>query len=275
FSDPKKNLTLESNASEHGLGSVLLQDGKPITFASQSLSETKMRFAQIRDEMLPAVYRLEKFYHYVCCGHMEEITDHEPLVTTWKKLLSKAPKRLQNLFLRAKSYSPEIIHKPSKEISAADMLSRGPTLKLTRKEVVHSIATYPICGKLMECIQDVTATLREMILKGWLKNKNEIIPGLRPYHSYQEELTVSDGVILRSYHVISPNSLRREMKKRVHMGHLGINSCLQLPRMSCTGQGCLQRSATMSKHEETAIYHDKQPKESKRPWQRVAIDIFS
>ena len=37
YYDPHKPLTLQEDASKHGLGATLLQEGKPITFASKFL----------------------------------------------------------------------------------------------------------------------------------------------------------------------------------------------------------------------------------------------
>ena len=48
--DPVKEITIETDASKFGLGCCLMQDGKPISFASRSLSEAEVRYAQIEKE---------------------------------------------------------------------------------------------------------------------------------------------------------------------------------------------------------------------------------
>jgi len=97
FYDPTKDLTIENDACKYGLGSVLLQQGKPIAYASRSLSDAETRYAQIEREMLALVFGLEKFYHYVYGRHVDIITDHKPLVSIVKKPLSSAPRCLQGL----------------------------------------------------------------------------------------------------------------------------------------------------------------------------------
>ena len=67
--------------------------------------ETEHRYSQIEKEMLATVYGLEKFHHYAYARDVEVITDHKPLESIAKKALSKAPRRLQNLLLRAKNYN--------------------------------------------------------------------------------------------------------------------------------------------------------------------------
>ena len=64
FYDPNKDLTLENDTSNYGIGSVLLQEGKPIAYASRLLTDTERRYAQIEKEMLAIVYGLQKFHHY-------------------------------------------------------------------------------------------------------------------------------------------------------------------------------------------------------------------
>lgn len=236
FYDPDKKLTVENDACEYGLGSVLMQDGRPIAYASRSLSQTETRYSQIEKEMLAVVYGLEKFHHYTYAREVEVVTDHKPLVAIWKKPLSKAPRRLQNLLLRARNYQFEIIYRRGSDIPTADALSRTPTAKPKREEVVQSVTTYPIKDKLMQSIRDVTATdavlttLGDAILKGWPEEKSQVPTSLLPYYHYRDELAVSDGVIMRGERVVIPERLRKEMKKRVHTGHLGINACLRLAR---------------------------------------------
>ena len=52
FYDVQKEVTLTCDASNHGLGAACLQDGKPVAYASQALSATQKRYAQIEKELL-------------------------------------------------------------------------------------------------------------------------------------------------------------------------------------------------------------------------------
>ena len=64
YYDPSKELTLENDASDYGIGSALLQDGKHVAFASRSLPSSERNYAQLEKEMLAVVFGLEKFHHY-------------------------------------------------------------------------------------------------------------------------------------------------------------------------------------------------------------------
>ena len=47
YFDRNKETTIQVDASSRGLGAVLLQDNKPVAFASKSLTETECRYANI------------------------------------------------------------------------------------------------------------------------------------------------------------------------------------------------------------------------------------
>ena len=64
YYDPLKELTLENDGCEYGLGAALIQEEQPVAYASRSLSDTEKRYAQIEKELLAVVYGLERFHHY-------------------------------------------------------------------------------------------------------------------------------------------------------------------------------------------------------------------
>ena len=61
YFDPSLPLTIQVNASQVGLGAALLQNGKPMAFASKALTETECQCANIEREMLAAMFRMERF----------------------------------------------------------------------------------------------------------------------------------------------------------------------------------------------------------------------
>ena len=53
---PEVDSVVHVDASSRGLGAVLLQNGKPIAFASKTLSDCEQRCANIEREMLAVVF---------------------------------------------------------------------------------------------------------------------------------------------------------------------------------------------------------------------------
>ena len=71
---------MQCDASQAGLGACLVQDGKPVAFASRSLSSAEKNYAQIEKELLAIVFASEKFHHYVYGhGSVTVESDHKPL----------------------------------------------------------------------------------------------------------------------------------------------------------------------------------------------------
>ena len=47
-----KQVVIQWDASQHGLGAVVMQDDKPVACASRSLTATERQYAQIEKELL-------------------------------------------------------------------------------------------------------------------------------------------------------------------------------------------------------------------------------
>ena len=77
--DPEKDSVIQSGTSLNGIGCVLMQDGKPVCYASRSLSDTESRYSNIERELPAACWSLERFSHYVFGKQVVVKTDHKPL----------------------------------------------------------------------------------------------------------------------------------------------------------------------------------------------------
>ena len=120
-------LTVQADASKHGLGAALLQQGQPVAFASKSLSDTEKRYANIERELLSVVFACEHFQTYLLGREFTIESDHKPLEMIALKNLVAAPPRLQRMLLRLQPFDCSIKYKPGKEMLLADTLSRLPS----------------------------------------------------------------------------------------------------------------------------------------------------
>ena len=117
FYDVSKPLFIEGNASNKGLGCILLQpvsemdeknivntsnmnnflsDLKLVAYASKSLGDAETHYANIEMELL-VVFGVEHFKHSTCCHCTHIITDHKPLLPLFEKYLTNttpSPSRL-------------------------------------------------------------------------------------------------------------------------------------------------------------------------------------
>ena len=87
-------LTVQADASKHGLRAALLQQGEPVAFASKSLSETEQRYANIERELLAVLFTCKRFKTYVLGRDFTVESDHKPLEMIALKNLVAAPPRL-------------------------------------------------------------------------------------------------------------------------------------------------------------------------------------
>ncbi|KAL5479802.1 hypothetical protein EMCRGX_G023380 [Ephydatia muelleri] len=88
FYDVKQPVTVSCDASQTGLGAVLLQQERPVAYISRALSDTEQRYAQIEKELLAVVFAFEKFNQYVYGRTVSVQSDHKPLESILKKTLT-------------------------------------------------------------------------------------------------------------------------------------------------------------------------------------------
>ena len=291
--DPNAKITIENDASEYGIGSVLMQNDVPVAYASRSLTNSERNYAQIEKEMLAIVFGLKKFHNYVYGqDKISIITDHKPLTFIVKKPLCKASKRLQSMLLKTQEYSFELFYREGTKIPIADALSRFPdTDKDIHEDVntVNNLDDTPMNKTTQLKFKEETEKdaqlimLKNVISVGWPTNKEDLQPELRPYYHYRDEMTVENGIVLRGERIVVPKTLRYEMKKKIHTGHMGINSCLRRartylywPNMSSELKAFVENCATCS------TYHTRQATQPlyphatpNRPWQKLGLDIFT
>ena len=132
YYDQSKLVTLQCDASLKGLGACIIQDGKPIAFASKSLMDTKTHYANIERELLAIIYGCEKFHMYLYGRTFLMEMDHKPLKMISLKNLTVAPACLQRMLLHLQQYDLVITYRPGKEMLLADALSHLPSRTNTK-----------------------------------------------------------------------------------------------------------------------------------------------
>ena len=70
FFDPNMPLEGQGDVSSKGLGFVLLQDGRPITYSSRALTTAEQKYSQIEKELPAQVFGMEPTHQYVYGGEI-------------------------------------------------------------------------------------------------------------------------------------------------------------------------------------------------------------
>ncbi|GBN48940.1 Retrovirus-related Pol polyprotein from transposon 297 [Araneus ventricosus] len=181
FFDPRVESEIVVDASPFGLGGVLQQRGKPIAFASSTLTpaqhiEQRMIYAHIEKELVVVVYGCKKFHQYVYGTKFKIYSDLKPLIAMSKKPLSDMTPRMQRFYLQLQCYDYEIFYKSGKEMFVSDTLSRAPVLKNHTEEdsiVLSVLDSLPISDIKLQEISDadksdpIVQELKSLLECGW------------------------------------------------------------------------------------------------------------
>ncbi|KAI0497296.1 hypothetical protein KFK09_020519 [Dendrobium nobile] len=113
---------LYSDASHKGLGCVLMQNGRVITYASRQLKNHERNYPTHDLELAAVVFSLKIWRHYLYGVRCEVFTDHQSLkyIFTQKELNLRQRRWLELI----KDYELDIQYHPGKANVVADALSR-------------------------------------------------------------------------------------------------------------------------------------------------------
>ena len=95
-------------------------------------------------------------------------------------------------------------------------------------------------------------------------------------------MTIQDGIILGGDRIVIPKGMRREMLKKVHEGHLGMNSCVRRARDVVFWPGmsselrqfvdaCYICISMPAKQSQAPLIMHPTPQ---RPWQKVGANLM-
>lgn len=166
---------------------MLLQNGKPIAYASRALNNTQQKYAQIEKETLAIVFGCEKFHQYVYGRHFVVESDHKPLEYIFRKPITEAPQRVQRFALTLLKYDFEVKHKPGSSMFISDTLSilylNETNEKLVPDVEINEIqlnAHLPMSPKEYNRLKEETEKDRDLKLldllveEGWPEKKSKV-----------------------------------------------------------------------------------------------------
>ena len=250
YYNAKVPVTVQCDSSDKGLGATLLQEGQPIAFAARALTAAEQNCAVIEKECLAICFACDKFHQYLMCRDSIKVeSDHKPLDIIVRKNILAAPKCLQQMILQLQKYQLQVCHKAGSAMYIADFLSR---IKLSSnysqvveqhqdvfytnleeaRSTEHVYFTEETSNKIQTESQkdDTLQALKEMILSGWTAEQSRVPEKLKKYWTFREETGLLNGILYKGQKAIIPKSMRKEMLKKIHSSHHGIESCTRKAR---------------------------------------------
>ena len=243
FFDLNKHCTLVSDASDHGLGAVLLQENdgiqRAVAFASRSLTGQEKKYAVTERECLALIFAVTKFHNYIFGKRFTAIVDHKPLESLINNVNKRAGARIERWNLTLQNYDFNVVHKPGCE-NIADCLSRMTRETDFSTEDFDTFDDLHINAVTSNAVPDSmtldevrSASLKDDVVKAVItavetdnwKNENT-----NSFKDIKHELSVTDGILLKCNQIVLPKTLQRQAIDIAHQGHLGIHKTKALLR---------------------------------------------
>ena len=124
YYNPMKQTVLQTDTSIKGLGACLLQEDKPVYFASKALTDAQRGYVAIELELLVVAWAIEKFHHFLYPSDFILETNWKLLEAILSKALNQATARLQQILIRNCAYHFTVRYIPGVTNQLADCLSR-------------------------------------------------------------------------------------------------------------------------------------------------------
>ncbi|UYV81648.1 K02A2.6-like [Cordylochernes scorpioides] len=292
--DKSKMLILQCDASKDAMGAALLQEDRPLAFASASFSDSQKQYSQIEKELLSVYYGCKKF-EYLLSGHTFVVqTDHQPLLPLVKKPLSDISPRLQRLVMKLIAFDFKLQYKPGKYLIVADTLSRDthpmdelPTPFLEDKRMVKMVRVNISDEKLVAMQKDTRedpalVKVIDYVIEGWPICKKDVDEDAKIFFDFRHRLYLWNDLLCIGSAIVIPKTQRNAMLNLLHQSHQGISAIQGLareslfwPRMSIDIAEKVKNCEICQKHQKSKIRQPLKPfPVPDYPWQTVSLDIF-
>ena len=138
-------------------------------------------------------------------------------------------------------YRVQILYKPGAEIFIPDWLSHHnhkegkdePIQDMDiRIDAIQNATDIPECMSISQ-IQQTTAQdeylqcLINIIIRGWLNTNDQLCIDIRPDWSYNDDLAVIDGMVMKGRCIIIPEDLKQQMLDQLHVNHM----CIEMTKL--------------------------------------------
>lgn len=125
FANFSKAFGIETDASDRGVGAVLLQDGHPLAFVSKALGPKSHGLSTYEKEYMAILIAVDQWRQYLQHAKFSIFTDQVSLTHLSEQRLNTAWQ--QKVFMKLLGLQYRIVYKKGSENRVADALSRRPS----------------------------------------------------------------------------------------------------------------------------------------------------
>lgn len=214
--DFNKTFIIETDASETGMGPVLMQEGHHISYISKAFSEKNALLSAYERELLAIVFAVHKWQHYLMTLSFIIRTDQQSL----KHLLEhKLATPFQQKWLsKLADFDYSVEYKSGRENKVADALSRVPGMQLL------TMAVTSVQSQLMKELENHWSTNPHLVK---LINELQTEPSTHPQYSWCQNKLMRKGKLV----IGSSPEIRKIILDWMHSsgygGHSGIHATLK------------------------------------------------
>ena len=231
--------TLDCDASNEGIGAVLLQeqDGvqRVIAYGSHRLSKAQRNYSTTKKELLACVTFVQDFSHYLMGKAFQLRTDHSSL--QWLLNFRNPTGMLARWMEILGNFQFQIVYRPGEQNSAADALSRRPSPVADKGCQTESCFRVSARDWPLSYIQgeqgkdEVLAEVIRLVADCVTPSRGTVSGGVRRWLRHWSRLRLIEGVLFRVYRsgaggpenlqVIIPSGLVGGVLTSLHAGPCG------------------------------------------------------
>jgi transposase InsO family protein len=234
--DPDAPLTVATDASNAGLGGVLLQYGRPVMFVARSLTLAESRYAAIEKELLAVRYVLERCRFYTYGRPVTLQTDHKPLLGLAESDLDRVSLRMRRMLEKLFVFDIKWEYVPGAQNIVADFLSRMPseasTVEVNDSEAemlsradARLLSSYLSVHPFFQQVAAATAkdptlsTIHRCLSTSW---RTHARGDVATYWPVRHELRVLGPFVVYRDRLCVPKDLQATALAFLHVGHPGV-----------------------------------------------------
>ena len=304
--DKNARTCLQTDASrKNGLGYALLQqheeDGpwRLIQCGSRFLTDAETRYAMVELEALAILWAIRKCTLYLTAmPHFDVVSDHNPLKSLFNKtdIAAIENPKVQDYRMKLMSYNFTVHWRKGSEHKIPDALSRAPVHDPEEEDEAEHI---PMCAIVSQSAKNVCEDLMltelrkkavededyqklvKAVLSGLDKNERDCY--VRQFKKMKDELSVDDGLVLRGCQIVIPPCAIKDVLKKLHSSHQGIEKTKRRARQSVywpgycndiqtTVEACSKCQYYRPSHAPEPLLQEEVPT---RPFEMATSDLFS